>query len=205
MTTDLNEKQVWTGESPEGFAYEIAFWGKGTMCDGAGMWNYYVTIREAQLTPENWAKVWLPVQDSYTRSDGYADPSYREYDSILEVGNFHGGITFYEKKAQVDGTRRQVKVGCDYGHLWDAEAGYPYSLTSVQRDALDTCSRLAKALNPLARCPYSGRYFDPRFDVAPDAVGYRGKRLSPGGMGSRSAYDFRERMRQNPELFAAAE
>jgi len=183
----LNEKRLWNGTSPEGLAYEIAHWGVGHMCDGKGMWNYYVTIPEQQLRPEDWAKVWLPVEHMMDRSSGLRQPVYNEYDSILSAGEFHGGITFYEKGQTPDSDHRWIKVGCDYGHVWDRDAGYGYSVGYVQQDALRSCAKLAEVLNPLVRCTYTGRFFDPQFDMRDEVPGYRGP-LSPGGMGARTMW-----------------
>lgn len=195
MNTKLNERREWNGTGPEGLNYEIAFWGEGSMCDGHGMWNYYITIHEAQLRTEDWAKVWLPVDSRYKRSDGHEDPSYNDWDSILSGGDFHGGVTFYAKQQQVDGERRSIKVGCDYGHSWDRDAGYGYDLAYVQRDALRSCAKLAELLRPLARCSYTGRYFDPRFDVTELVPGWKGGNLSPAGLGCKSAWARKDRER----------
>lgn len=192
----LNEKRVWTGTSPEGLAYEITFWGEGTMCDGRGMWNYYITITEDQLRPEDWERVWLPVAAVHNWSGGRTSPSYNEYDSILSEGDFHGGITFYEKRQAVDADHRSIKVGCDYGHLWDREGGYGYSVEYVQHDALNTCRKLAAVLRPLVRCGWSGHFFDPRFNVAEDVPGWKGGFLSPAGLGSKSMWSRQERERR---------
>lgn len=189
----LSEKRIWNGTSPEGLAYEIQFWGVGSMCDGHGMWNYYITIGQDQLRPGDWEKAWLPVSDTWKRSDGHEDPSYAYWGSVLDDGDFHGGITFYEKRAQVDGDRRWVKVGCDYGHLWDRERGYEYTVDEVRRDALNTCRKLAELLRPFVRCGYSGQFFDPRFNMAPEVPGWKGLFLSPAGLGARSAWARKDR------------
>lgn len=191
----LKEKRTWSGVSPDGLNYEIAFWGEGDMCDGHGMWNYYVIIHEDQLRPEDWVRVWLPVESRWKRSDGHEDPTYNEWSSVLSDGDFHGGVTHYSKHQQVDGGRRRIKVGCDYGHVWDRERGYGFSLSEVQQDALNTCRKLAAILRPLARCKWSGHYFDPRLDVGEDVPGWKGGFLSPAGLGSRSAWLRQERER----------
>jgi hypothetical protein len=191
--SELREKQLWKGTSPEGIAYEIQFWGKGHMCDGQGMWNYYIVIPQDQLRAADWEKVWLPVVSMHRWSSGRASPSYDEYSSILSAGEFHGGITFYEKGCDPDGDHKWIKVGCDYGHLWDREVGYAYSLDYVQGDALRTCKKLAEVLNPLARCTYTGQYFDPRFDMSSDVPGWKGTFLSPAGLGCKSAWAFKDR------------
>lgn len=196
MMKDLNEKRTWTGMSPEGLAYEITFWGEGTMCDGAGVWNYYVIIHEDQLRPDDWEKVWLSVESTWKRSDCHADPSYNEWDSVLSDGDFHGGITFYEKHQQVDGDRRRIKVGCDYGHSCDRDRGYGFTIEEIQWDAINTCKKLADIHRPLARCKWSGHYFDPRLDVGKDVPGWKGGFLSPAGLGSKSAFSRKERERR---------
>lgn len=188
---DLRETQMWNSTSPEGLDYEIRFWGKGSMNEGSGMWNYYVYIHEAQLRPEDWERVWLPVARVHDWGGG--TPSYDEYNSVLSEGEFHGGITFYEKRAAVDRAWRSVKVGCDYGHIWDLERGYDYRLGDVQHDALTTCRLLAGLLNPLVRCTWSGTYFDPRFDVSADVAGWKGGALSPAGLGNKSMWNRTER------------
>lgn len=142
----LRETQMWNGTSPEGIEFEIRFWGKGSMNEGAGMWNYYIYLLEQQLRPEDWERVWLPVARVYEWGGG--TPTYDEYHSVLSEGDFHGGITFYEKRAAVDRDQRSVKVGCDYGHLWDREGGYGYRLEDIQRDALGTCQKACCAPEP---------------------------------------------------------
>lgn len=192
----LSEKRVWTGTSPEGLAYEITLWGEGSMCDGHGMWNFYVIIPQDQLRPEDWERVWLPVVRTHTLSGGRVMPIYDEYNSVLDDGDFHGGITFYEKRQSVDSNHRSIKVGCDYGHLWDSERGYGYTIEEVQRDALATCRKLAAILHPLARCGYTGQFFDPRFNVAEDVPGWKGGFLSPAGLGCKSAWSRKDRERK---------
>lgn len=192
----LNERRTWTGTSPEGLEYEVQFWGEGSMNEGNGMWNYYVTIPKDQLRPEDWERVWLPVAQMHHRSSGREWPSYDEYNSILQAGDFHGGITFYEKGQTPDTEHQWIKVGCDYGHAWDRDRGYGYSVEEVQRDALRTCRELAAVLSPLVRCTWSGQYFDPRFSVGEDVPGWKGGFLSPAGLGSKSMWSRVERERR---------
>lgn len=187
--TPLSERTEWHGTSPQGLPFEISFWGKGSMNDGAGMWNYYVLLHEDQFHADDFAKVWLPVVSHYQRSSGHQTPTYDKYNSILNAGDFHGGITFYRKNVEADGSRRWVKVGCDFGHSWDRDMGYPFDLEWVKREALETCAKLAELLHPLARCGYTGQYFDPRFDVSEEVSGWKGGALSPAGLGCRSSWD----------------
>lgn len=179
----LEESTEWTGRSPEGLNYSIKFWGKGHMCDGHGMWNYYIHLYQQQFTPEQWARVWLPLRE--VAKWGGGTPLYDEWESVFQsYGEFHGGVTHYSKRAVVDVEGQQsVKVGCDYGHAFDRDRGYPYDVHSVNRDALYTCRLLAAELKPRMRCDWTGAYFDPAYDMAPSD--YKGH-LSPAGLGGRS-------------------
>lgn len=182
----LDKATSWCGTSPEGLQYEIVFWGETYMCEGTGMWNYYVYLPERQFTAEVWNGIWLTPSDYWERSSGTRIPTYDYWSSILSNAEWHGGITFYEKRTFREGEECVVKVGCDYGHAFDRDFFYQYSLEDVQRDALLTCKDLGQLLNPLVRCSWFGYYFDRRFDVSQDVPGWQGSFLSPAGLGARS-------------------
>jgi hypothetical protein len=139
------------------------------------MWNYYILITEDMLSPDDFAKVWLPVERWWERSSGYKQPCYDTYKSILEGGEFHGGVTFYEKHQDPDTGFRRIKVGCDYGHLWDMEAGYPYDLNWVRHDALRTVEKLSKALRFKRRCWYTGKWEYPEEGIVHENGTYLSK------------------------------
>lgn len=161
MKNTIAHKDTWNG-THEGVSYEIQFWGKTdseyAINEGNGMWNYYILINENMLSEEDFAKVWLPVSRWMDRSSGRKTPIYDTYESILESGDFHGGITHYSKHQCPDTGFRYIKVGCDYGHLWDMEAGYPYTLESVEQDALATVRALTKVLRFKRHCFYIGTW-----------------------------------------------
>ena len=161
---EAERKDVWNG-THKGIAYEIVHWGVGKgrngINEGQGMWNYYVLINQEQLSAEEFEKVWLPVDRYIDRSDGRKQPCYNEYQSVLNHGDFHGGITHYSKHQYPDEGYRWIKVGCDYGHLWDMEAGYHYSGTSLEWDAKHTINKLSEILRFKLRCPWNGTYSYP--------------------------------------------
>lgn len=192
----LRETRTWKGTSPEGLEYEIDFWGEGDMCDGHGMWNYYVHLNEGQFAPDIWNRIWLEPSTFHDRADGRKDPAYDYLDCPLSKARWHGGITFYEKKARVDTDHAGIKAGCDYGHAWDRDAGYGYDPRSVQHDALQTCRDLARILKPLARCTYSGAYFNPACDMSKATPGWKAGPLSPAGLGMISMWSRKNRERR---------
>lgn len=54
------------------------------------------------------------------------------------------------------------KVGCDYGHLWNEEHGYPDTLASVTHDAIMTVEKLIAAHpDRRLRSGYSGKWDAP--------------------------------------------
>lgn len=176
MTEELRKRTNWTGNH-RNVRLEVAFWGEGIMNDGRGMWNYYIAIGEEQLPSDEFEKIWLPVSGLWERSSGAKMPSYNEYESILNHGEFHGGITFYEKKQHPDTGARWIKVGCDYGHLWDQEDNYRYDLRSVAADARSTVDRLHEVLHFKVPCNWTGRYVAPA-----EAVEHEGRSYSVDGL-----------------------
>ena len=94
-----------------------------------GTWCYYLHIPEEMYPKHRWPAI-RTVRDKH----GYFDAG-PAFDTI----EFHGGITFAETSKyfnrKLQRTFELVKVGCDYNHLWDEEAGYPDTLESVKRDA----------------------------------------------------------------------
>ena len=135
MQADL----VWRGVHNH-INWEIKYWGYGTMCDGHGMWNFYIIIPRKQL-PNGFNEL-CALTDDY-------------YNSPLARLPWHGEITFCKVEKGADA----IKAGCDYGHHFDSAAGYPYSLELVKRETFACCEALTK-LYPqiLARCGWDGTY-----------------------------------------------
>lgn len=180
--TELSKKTTWTGRE-NGVGFEIAFWGEGSMCDGHGMWNYYIDIPELALSEDDFRRVWLEPSACHERSNGAAWPTYDEYNSILNVDSWHGGITAYYKRGGIDGAPRYVRVGCDYGHLWDRERGYGYTLDKIERDARQTVRDIQKVLRFKTACAYTGVYDYPENMIERD-----GRLYTAAGLAKRDAW-----------------
>jgi hypothetical protein len=128
-----------------GFTVEIVHWNfetpdPNTSPEGKGVWNYYLFIRESQVTPEFFTKIWLTPDRVRFAPDSPEHLNYKYYDSILNGLDLHGGITFYDRLGQEVG-HRCVKVGCDYNHLWDRDRGF-CSESTVIYDAMKSVDSL---------------------------------------------------------------
>jgi hypothetical protein len=140
-------------------------------------WAHYINLHEAQVPEGVLDRVFLPrrgEKDVWAWYDG---------DSSLLAGiKWHCGMTYYEYLRDVPGYR-VVEAGCDYSHLWDEEAGYPYDLQWVQREAQETIDSLIVAIPELRfRCGWTGKYC-PVSDALP--WGERGGVISPEGEAKR--------------------
>ena len=176
MTIELtvDRHSEWRQEY-RGVMVKISFWGQPDMPtpygpetgvlvgkrqgmnDGFGMWNYYLTlVPEMFVDGKDFEKFWLPVN----RTDERGRVFYDYYVSPLADLNWHGEITYYEKHQDPDNKKRFVKMGCDYGHFFDQEAGYPYSKDSVWFDGCRSVDALHKLFpNLKMRCGYNGKYY----------------------------------------------
>ena len=137
--TTLKHKDEWSCQHANLYI-EICHWGKDYMNDGKGVWNYYIVIPE-RLCPEKFKSLWL--DDKVIDGRSFVLHDYMR----LDIANceWHGGVTYYEKIGHTVG-HRLVKLGCDYNHLWDSEAGYPYDLAWVEADARHTAEEVSKML-----------------------------------------------------------
>lgn len=162
----LTANMTWRGTYRE-IDYKISLWGLGSMCDGHGMWNYYLFLREQQFGKEAFEPLWL--------EPSYDDKSRAHFDYFVSPFTelkLHGGITYYEQHGQAARGARVVEIGCDYGHLWDRDANYGYTLRSVRHDAersIDLLLRLYPAL--LVKCSWDGTYH-PRDEMLANKHGH---------------------------------
>lgn len=129
----------------------------GTEYEGAeptpGTWCYYLHLTEQMFRPDDWAKLWMPERETDWGI-------MHDYDRFPDV-DFRGGCTFYETGTIWDKHRkttlRTVKVGCDYGHSWDRDRGYPDTYKTVLHDAKHSIDRLLEQFpDRMTRCVYSG-------------------------------------------------
>lgn len=127
----------------------------------SGIWTFYVYFKEEFFqSAEDWALFDLPnqIHEFYgtTREDF-------PYDDIPEF-SWHGGPTYGKRGDYLgrDGKRwNYVKIGCDYGHLWDREGGFPDDLASVRRDAERVVDELHKRFPQNLICSWSGKVAHP--------------------------------------------
>ena len=130
----LNKSTTWK-KMMGGVSIEIIHWGEDEplMNHGRGIWNHYVYIYEANLPKVMFESIWLPDQPNTMLGSGRKYVSHDYYGCHpLNEPDWHGGITFYAKHGQLEGTRC-VQVGCDYNHLHDEE--HTWTLEQVLQDA----------------------------------------------------------------------
>lgn len=127
-----------------GINFEVVKWiyqkSEGYRSDA--IWNYYLFLNDRDLTEDSFNKIWLEGKP-YKIIE--SSPFRYMYDySALECGEFHGGITFYEKQIVADCNIKCVKIGCDYNHIWDEECYY--SEHEVIADAKNSIDKLLEIL-----------------------------------------------------------
>ena len=150
-------KTTWKS-SHKNMRLEVAHWGHGTMNEGHGMWNSYIYYDEQMFLPEEFSKLVMPE----TVKSGCKSYDYSDFPD----DGFHCGITFYDINTYWDRMLekefRVIKVGCDYGHLYDMENGYNYCLDEVKSEAQLCIDQFLQGRpNVNERCSYSGRWDKP--------------------------------------------
>ena len=90
-------------------------------------YNYYIYIVLDFIQDEEMADdLWLePVDGTIIPERPRKMYPYLE-NPLLSSLDFHGGITFYSKYFDSQ-DRRQIKIGCDYNHLFDQDRYYNQS------------------------------------------------------------------------------
>lgn len=154
----LRGATTWRGEHM-GVRYKLSHHGyrTGDEYKGAephpGTWCYYIMIPE-QMYAHRW-------QDfACTVLHGFENPG-----KAFDHNMFDTEITYSRTEKEMD--RREgrffdlVVIGCDYAHLWHMERGYPDTLESVRKDAIQTVEKFLSA-NPDRRLQsqYTGRWGD---------------------------------------------
>jgi hypothetical protein len=119
-----------------------------------GTWCYYLHVNKL-MYPESWSQ-FANFRGEYGLNVG----------SAWNHSDFYGGITWNSDEnfwdRQSERVIEAVKIGCDYNHSWDHDAGFVNGLRSVKSDAINTCKQLLEAF-PLERirCGYSGAWVKP--------------------------------------------
>lgn len=148
----------WNGKH-NGIRYELSWHGRSDYSP-QGTWCYYIYVTSEEFFPEDWQLLRLSHEDKQLSPES----SYRRwfnYDDFPDLEP-HGGWTFGEMDTYCgrDGTEQeQVKVGCDYAHLWDREGGYWQGRAAIEHDAKNSIDLLCKMFpNRRLCCAYSGKY-----------------------------------------------
>lgn len=122
-----------------------------------GTWCYYIFVNSDMfINSDDFLKFDLEpkIIDLY----GSFMESFDYYD-IPDYG-FHGGITWYSKEYFINKEGKKqtsIKIGCDYGHLWDSESGYWQGLENVRRDCENMIDKFVENHPVKTRCIYSGK------------------------------------------------
>lgn len=134
-----------------GVPYEIRHW---SYSNGTPQWNYYIFLSEKQI-PSVFKSLWLKPKVAIVGSNHI----YYDYSKTL-ISNldWHCGCTYYEKISGLDKQTKIVKVGCDYGHIWDE--GKSYSIADIERDVIDCINSLVERVKVLQWCSYCGAYVE---------------------------------------------
>lgn len=148
MNNNLRVCINWTAEYRD-IGFEIANW------DG-NKWAYYLYIRLDQMPAELRKEFWLAPKFS----EVFPNRVFYDYkNSVFSDLDWHGGITYYEKRAGFDGAPRVVKIGCDYQHFFDN--GY-YDVDVLLADVMHTIDLLhIKFPGIMAWCIGCGSFFKP--------------------------------------------
>ena len=194
----ISYKRTWSGKH-KGIVYSIEHHAVSEY-NACGIWCYYIHFNEEQFDSETFEEhIWLPTEE-YENS-GLARYGNNYYNTRVASADWHGGITYYQKKTYHD-TRthkdlRTVVFGCDYNHSWDREYGFNeiYTLSSIVQDAKRTCEELLDLFDIKFRCPWSGKYIDRKYTIE-----YKGKIVTPAHLGSITKNIYQKGLREMEEL-----
>lgn len=154
----LDSAAKWRG-SHRGIAYELSWHGRSDYSP-QGTWCYYIHINSEEFYADDWARLRLEREDKEFAGSWRR---HYNYDAFPDL-EAHCGWTFGEMSTYLgrDGTEyEQVKVGCDYAHLYDRESDFWHGRTDVERDAKRSIDLLCEMFpKRRLRCSYSGRYDD---------------------------------------------
>jgi len=120
-----------------------------------GTWCYYLLIPKPMF-PHRW-KDFACVRNK---------SGFLEHGPAFTNDMFDSEITWASSEPYYSRKEKRMfdlsKVGCDYGHLWHAENGYPDNFQSVRRDAIQTAEKFIR-VNPDGRwrSEYSGKWDKP--------------------------------------------
>ena len=90
-------------------------------------WRYYIFIKLDWIQDKELANdLWLETEDITIVPERPRRSYPYMQNSFLSSLEFHGGITWYSKKYDIEG-RKVIKIGCDYNHAFDERRIYSKS------------------------------------------------------------------------------
>ncbi len=178
LKTDVEQPHLkWPG-TYRLMPYTVCKW---YMSEGTVAWNYYIFPTLERIKDKSKAEaLWLDGRKCSLGSLIVHD--YHETEWCDDIW-FHGGCTFYERKRGLEGgPRRVVKIGCDYGHVYDTSPRIDRALRDVQK-TIDSFHNWCGVY--LCRCMGCGTYFEP----GTGETNQQGKETRCGGDSKWCHYD----------------
>lgn len=149
----------WRGRH-RGIAYELSWHGRSDYSP-EGTWCWYIWVNDEQFYPDDWRQLRLNRQDREFAESWHRYWCYDDFPNL----DAHGGWTFGEMNVYLgrDGKEHeQVKVGCDYAHLWDREGDFREGRKHVEHDVKRSIDLLCEKFpNRRPACHYCGKYGEP--------------------------------------------
>ncbi len=135
---DLSHAESWNG-THRGIKFRIHRHNAGGYGEpNRNAWAYYIYVCPLNFSPEDWQR----VAPKFHMSAFGGNRAFYEAPAF-DCGDFHSGITWCDVKCSpATPDQITVEIGCDYSHLWDGEAGYPYDVEYLLRDVKNTIDKL---------------------------------------------------------------
>jgi len=136
---EVRSKTVWNGKY-DGVNFEIQNFKIGERPS----WTFYFYLYLNRIPDKKLSNsFWLKPKKYKSQ---FSERIYYDYNShpIISEIEWHCGCTWYSKEAGFDGEGKAIKIGCDYGHLYDEEM--VYRIEDIQRDAIEAIKSFRKLL-----------------------------------------------------------
>jgi hypothetical protein len=149
----LNKKDVWAGMY-RGVTFEITNWGERIRSFSENWrythnWNYYIFIPLDLVKNKDLRQKLIAKRKKTSYGTIY------DYDNVPMIHSIdmHGGVTYYDVLA--GRKSRIIKIGCDYGHLYDE--AWAETVDSVSSDCKKTIDTLKDSGVLYNRCQGNGK------------------------------------------------
>lgn len=152
MEKEMSMKRQWNGTYRDVY-YEIQNFDLRGHGDG---WTFYLYIAIDQMPDDVAKRFWLRGKKDKSFNDRVFYDYYAE--PLISDLEWHGGCTWYSKEGGFDGSKKIVRIGCDYQQSWDE--GMRYSENILLSDAKRCIDSLWEKIPSMKRrCNYNGRYY----------------------------------------------